>query len=91
MSAMKLNTAQLEHLMSLRVSAATHLYDPKTRREWKWVPHVAGPLIRSPVLFALEKRKLARWMPNADGYYHGGRMIITPAGKSFLSAVLPTT
>ncbi len=89
--AVKLNITQLEHLASLRIADALHEYDRKTRREWRWEPHLSGPLIRASVLFALEKRKLARWFPGRREGRHeeipasfGGRMKITNAGKDFL-------
>ncbi len=88
---MTLNVVQLEHLAALRVADAAHEYDRKDRREWRWKPHLAGPLIRSSVLFGLERRKLARWTPGKrEGKWedipssHGGRMTITLAGKNFL-------
>lgn len=87
---MTLNTTQLEHLASLAVADAVHEKDRRTRREWQWQPHLAGPLIRSPVLFALQSRKLARWFPkvNQDLPYPGGRMKITADGRRFLTTVL---
>lgn len=88
---MTLNLTQLEHLAALGVADAVHEKDRQTRREWQWQPHLAGPLIRSSVLFAIEKRKLARWFPATrnDGLsYVGGRMKITAAGKQFLTTVL---
>lgn len=84
---MRLQPHQLEHLTALRVADAVHEYDRKTRREWHWQPHLAGPLIRAPILFGLERRKLARWLPGVrEGIpsRYGGRMKITPAGKIFL-------
>jgi hypothetical protein len=87
---MMLNTTQLEHLASLAVADAVHEKDRRTRREWQWKPHLAGPLIRSSVLFALQKRKLARWFPTVtdDLPYPGGRMKITADGRRFLTTVL---
>ncbi len=85
---MRLQPNQLEHLASLRVADAVHEYSRETRREWQWKPHLAGPLIRSSILYALEKRKLARWFPAEDARGHlcyGGRMKITAAGKNFLT------
>lgn len=76
---MKLNLNQLEHLVSLRVADAVHKYDSRRVLRWQWQPHLAGPLIRSSVLLALEKRKLARWF--------GRRMKITLAGRNFLTEV----
>jgi len=83
---MRLNLAQYSHLASLAVADAVHEKDRRTRREWQWKPHLAGPLIRSSVLFALQSRKLARWFPTVtdDLPYPGGRMKITPAGRDFL-------
>jgi hypothetical protein len=84
---MRLNVPQLEHLAALRVADALHEYDRKTRREWQWQPHLAGPIIRSSILFGLERRKLARWFPAVSHdlpSYQGGRMKITNAGKNFL-------
>ena len=84
---MKLNLVQFSHLASLRVADAVKEYDNKTRREWKWKPHIIAPLIRSSTLYALERRKLARWFPNSDkdgNLSFGGRMKITPTGKTFL-------
>ncbi len=88
---MKVNVTQLAHLASLRVADAVHEYDRKTRREWRWEPHLAGPLIRASVLFSLEKKKLARWFPGKRaGEFEdipcrfGGRMKVTNAGKNFL-------
>lgn len=92
---MKLNLTQYSHLASLSVADALHVYDRKTRREWRWEPHLSGPLIRAAVLFALEKRKLARWLPGVRGgenegipTRYGGRMKITNAGKKFLSETM---
>ncbi len=89
---MRLQPNQLEHLAALRVADAVHEYNRETRREWRWQPHLAGPLIRASVLFALERRKLARWFPGVRSgnlesipARYGGRMKITPAGKNFLT------
>lgn len=95
---MTLNTTQLEHLASLAVADAVHDYDRKTRREWCWEPHLAGPLIRASSLFALEKRRLARWLPSVrkgenEGIpsRYGGHMKITPAGRTFLRVTMSQT
>lgn len=86
---MKLTKSQNQHLLALRVSDAVHRYSVIDRREWRWAPWITGPLIRSSSLYALESKKLARWMPGID--YAGlpdagGRMIITNAGKQLLEA-----
>jgi hypothetical protein len=88
---MKLSKSQLRHLVTLRISDAVHEHSKIDRREWRWRPVVNGPLIRSSSLFALQARKLARWMPayRDDLPVPGGRMIITPAGKRFLDAFNP--
>lgn len=86
---MTLNVAQLEHLAALRVADAHHEKDRRTRRDWKWKPHLAGPMINSRVLEALSRRKLARWFPNFsnDLPVPGGHYKITNAGKTFLHNV----
>ncbi len=88
---MKLNALQLAHLEALHIADAVHLSrpDPATRREWTWeppLPPATAPMINSRVLDVLQERRLARWFPTVRDDYPltGGRMKISPTGKTFL-------
>ena len=85
---MTLSISQYRHLVQLQLADAHKEHNKCDRREWRWRPHLKGPLIRAASLYALERRKLARWLPNTDGdaiIIPGGRMVITVAGKQFLN------